>query len=299
MHKQVEYNGQLWNYLIYDDGRVYSLSTNKFLSPDTSIGYVRYLLCNGTTRRHFTAHSLVGRAFIPNPNNLPILDHIDNNPFNNNIDNLKWISYSDNVKKERRIKHEKIAITFTEEELQNEKWVLFRDGQYSVSDLGRLKNNITGRITNGHINPVHLYVRDELIFKDKSRQIIPRHRIVWEGFHPNEKMNVINHIDGDRTNNKLSNLENITPSENVTKAYCETRVKATRKCKGINQTTGEEKIFFSILDAANYICCPESNIRRALNLHNRVGGGISHNWQWFNLTDKEYNQMLKSSETNC
>ena len=46
-----------------------------------------------------TVHRLVAENFIPNPNNLSDVDHIDNNKENNNVNNLQWISHKDNMNK--------------------------------------------------------------------------------------------------------------------------------------------------------------------------------------------------------
>ena len=51
-------------------------------------------------QKHKTAliHRLVAQAFIPNPNDFPIVNHIDNNPQNNCANNLEWCTQSYNVK---------------------------------------------------------------------------------------------------------------------------------------------------------------------------------------------------------
>lgn len=55
------------------------------------------LAINGT-KKTFGVHVVVALAFIPNPDNLKIVEHIDDNPHNNHYTNLKWSNNSDNIK---------------------------------------------------------------------------------------------------------------------------------------------------------------------------------------------------------
>ncbi len=52
---------------------------------------------NGEVKDH-KVHQLVAKAFIPNPNDYKIINHIDGNPLNNRVDNLEWCTQSQNIK---------------------------------------------------------------------------------------------------------------------------------------------------------------------------------------------------------
>lgn len=63
-------------------------------------GYVRVKFenkCLGGIVRT-TVHRLVAEAFIPNPNNLPEVNHIDSNRSNNHVSNLEWVTHSENMR---------------------------------------------------------------------------------------------------------------------------------------------------------------------------------------------------------
>ena len=61
-------------------------------------GYERIGLAVHGKCRHFRVHQLVAKAFIPNPNNYPQINHIDEDKTNNCVDNLEWCTQSYNNK---------------------------------------------------------------------------------------------------------------------------------------------------------------------------------------------------------
>lgn len=72
-------------------------------------GYLRVTLTKNGNRTQFRVHRLVAQCFIPNPDELPEVNHIDMNKSNNNVDNLEWCTRDYNMKhwsnnrKKRRI----------------------------------------------------------------------------------------------------------------------------------------------------------------------------------------------------
>ena len=52
----------------------------------------------GSNKKMKKIHRLVAETFIPNPDNLPVVNHIDGNKLNNNVDNLEWCTYAHNTR---------------------------------------------------------------------------------------------------------------------------------------------------------------------------------------------------------
>tara|TARA_A100001391_G_scaffold155368_1_gene113170 strand:- start:785 stop:1261 length:477 start_codon:yes stop_codon:yes gene_type:complete len=88
------------NYIIYKNGDVYSKVRRggggfkkKILNKQ---GYYTIAFTKNNKIYNRCLHRLIAEAFIPNPDNKPCVDHIDRNRLNNNIDNLRWVSYAEN-----------------------------------------------------------------------------------------------------------------------------------------------------------------------------------------------------------
>jgi hypothetical protein len=88
------------DYLIFEDGMIFSIFTNKEMSPGLcgKIGnrYLSIDLKKKTKRHWLKIHRIIAETFIPNPKNLPFVNHIDGNKLNNNVENLEWVTKSEN-----------------------------------------------------------------------------------------------------------------------------------------------------------------------------------------------------------
>lgn len=87
-------------YKISNLGRIYSFGRprKKFIKGYEGEGYVLLHLFDKTGKQTTQRlHRILAQAFIPNPNNLPEVNHIDGNKLNNDLSNLEWSSYKQNI----------------------------------------------------------------------------------------------------------------------------------------------------------------------------------------------------------
>ena len=62
----------------------------KILKPGVDKGYLKVNLRKNNKTKQHTVHRIVATAFLPNENNYPFINHKDENPSNNRVDNLEW-----------------------------------------------------------------------------------------------------------------------------------------------------------------------------------------------------------------
>lgn len=218
------------NYWIFDNGDVYNENTKQILKGSIGEhGYRYYRLSKDNKKKLFYGHRLVAEAFLDNPNNLPVVNHKDGNKLNNNVDNLEWVSYSDNTKAwhEGRTSKKNQRLEYYTEDLENEIWKPYQN--YLVSNYGRVRHAIKNNLLKPSLACGYYKVR---LSKDGLTEDKMIHKLVWELFSDwdmPDSISVIDHIDGNKTNNHIDNLRKISLSENVKAALYETKTNVTAK----------------------------------------------------------------------
>ena len=106
-------------YKINESGVVINANGHPLRYAKSNSGYLRVALepmDEDGQRLNMSIHRLVAMTFLPNPDNLPVVMHIDNDKLHNHVSNLKWGTQSENIQQviNERKKHRPLSI-FSEE----------------------------------------------------------------------------------------------------------------------------------------------------------------------------------------
>lgn len=255
-------------YEISNYGQVRNKTTSKILKPLLLSGYMVITLKMNNRKTISKIHRLVATRFLVRTNETHIVNHKDGNKLNNHVENLEWVSPSENVKhayriglnkgKKNKVYQYTLDNVFIREynspiDIENEleiprtrildvcegkarttggyiwkysdeyigkqpapdgktlseypNYIITRDGKVYNSQTKRyltIKNNVNG------------YPGVALSRTDKTRKNIYIHRLVALLFIENpNSCPEINHIDFDKTNNSVENLEWVSKSDNI------------------------------------------------------------------------------------
>lgn len=210
-------------------------------------------------------HRLVAEAFCENPNGYTIVDHINRDKHNDNASNLRWVDASTNAKNisEKKMRSRvKYTGNFSEK-----KWIkVIGHPNYMVSEDGEFVSLKTFyylllQNRNGYLR-VQL---DGLYYSS--------HVIVWESFNKQKvtESYQIDHIDGNKQNNKLANLRMVDSSKNMKNAYHNGH-KGQVAVKQYSLQGEYIRTYATIREAALDNNILEAGLKDATNRHGTSGG---------------------------
>lgn len=261
------------NYFIDENGKIFNSSTKKYLKGSIGEnGYQYYRLSKNNQKKMFYAHRLVAEYFLDNPNNLPVVNHKDGNKLNNSVNNLEWVTYSENTKHWKNTNDITIAKKeYYTEDLPNEEWKEYKN--YFVSSCGRVRHKIKNNLLRPSLACGYYKVRlseNGLVYDEMVHQLVYK---VFKGEY--EKGYIIDHIDGNKLNNNINNLRVITQSENTLSALYETKTNSSAKKVGQYDLDGNFiQSFPSTKEAARQLNLDSSTISKVCRGKNKTHGGF-------------------------
>lgn len=263
-------------YDIYEDGRCYSHLSNKFLTPKMSVKYPTYNLTINGKKKSVKIHRMVAETFLPLVDGKEIVNHKDGDTHNFNINNLEWVTASENSQHAIHIglhQNGNQTINKYTENLPNEEWLPVVDYPlYIISSCGRIMNIRTKRLLKQYQDNSGGYLCVSL-WKNNKGKTTRIHQLVYSHFYNDFNLQgfVINHKDGNKLNNKKDNLEKVTYKENnLHAAY---QINSNKQMKAVYQLDNDYNIiaeFPSIGMAQRSLNI--SNISRAISKKGKAGG---------------------------
>lgn len=277
MYKKIFIEQEETTYRIYDDGRLMNEKTGRYYKGTIRNGY-RWFDLNWRNKKYAKSqHRLIAEAFIENPNGYEYVHHINNNRLDNRIENLQWVTASENNLKKNKLTSCKDHNDYLDYDLNTEEWRTFRDTVFMVSNLGRVKNVKTNKILKGKITDAGY--REYCLLINKKKKSYFGHKLVWEVW-VGEEQKVINHINGNKLDNRLTNLENVTNQENTLKAIYETKTLKFKRTACYDKEGNLVQIFENNADAARHMGVRSASIWAAINK-----GYCSCGYYWKNIED--------------
>ena len=284
---------------------------------------------NNGKQKQFLISRLVAKAFIPNPNKFPMVNHINLDRLDNRVSNLEWINNIGNINhaiengvqmgkpkkvyqyhidgnyitEYRSVKDASLqtgigktnisracrewknaggyAWYYAEENIEefiddsSEEWRVLSDfPRYSVSWKGQIRNDKSYKIL--HPSPTKQgYIGLKIANKDNKQCKIKMHRLIAQTFIPNpNNYPVVNHLDENKSNNCVDNLEWVTRSRNSQYSY-DTGKNTRQRCIHQYDSDGNFiKEYKSIVSAAK-----DNNISRE-SIYNSLKGQRSRKFIW-------------------
>ena len=280
MEKWVDIIGFNNEYQVSDLGRIKSIKSNIIMKQNLKrTGYLNIKLCKNNKEYYLSVHRIVSENFIDNPDNKPHVNHINKIKSDNRLENLEWVTMNENMIHSSLTQKKGIKLNNTDyiiDQLDNEVWKRIKGhDMHEISNLGRIKSF---KLRHPYLMKIKIKEYSSIIIDNTTYNI---HRLVAINFIDNLDLNknIVNHINGDKNDNREVNLEWVTPSQN-TKKYIDSDRNKTKSGSDLNYSKINEKDAINIYNMEGR----HIDIAKIYNISRQSVCGNKNRRNWKNAT---------------
>ncbi len=254
------------NYSITKKGEIYSHFKYGYIQKQNGRGGRLYVMIR---KQRYYIDILMAQTYLSNKEGFDFVEHIDGDTSNNDIDNLKWVQTQPKLNTIRKRHNSKQNIPPNLVDIPG------YENKYAASKDGKIFSYFSNIFMKQSLNNSN-YLTVSL-FKRK----VSVHRLIAMTFLSNpNNLPVVNHKDGVKTNNNVSNLEWCTNQENCQHAVQENLrpTQISRGCIQMDLMGSEIARYETISEAARATGINQPNISRTCKGRTRKAGG--YRWKY-------------------
>lgn len=278
-------------YEIDENGNIRNKRTLHVLKRQRNSKVFAYTLIGDDEKMHSEyIHRLLAVTFIENPNGYKYVEFKDGNPYNLSLNNLYWTLERKHSRRKNTSMIEKTLwykercdkinnlykeIHTLEEELENiySEWVTIKGFPlYEINRRGELRKKSTKKLVNPVLGHQGYYL-NVILNEKKEKKLVCIHRLVALQFIPNpNNLKIVNHIDENKLNNDVLNLEWVSHKQNSNHGTSPHRI-AQKHSIPVNEYDSKGKYirtWKSIKAFADYYGIDRSSV----SAHIRLGKGF-------------------------
>lgn len=267
------------NYSVSTAGTIKNNITGRILKCYVRNGYPSITLCKGNTKKTFNIHTIVASHYLEKPKGQMVVNHKNENKIDNRLENLEYVTYAENTKYSSTSTRTKNCTLFDLLQFQD----IPNYPNYMISKNAEIYSKKVKRLCRLTILP-NGYHKMKLkgnngVYKDCYAHVLVA--MTYLNYIPSTKKIVINHIDGIKGNNHVSNLEVTTQKENMKHSVTMNHATIFRKAVYYINEQGCKVEFPSAKDASITTGIDNSSILKSCKSNYRLAG--KYRWYFISL----------------